>query len=224
MNYKPLTSFDLKIIALVTMIIDHIGVVFFKDVYLLRIIGRIALVLYAFMIAEGISKTHDVRSYLKKLFVFALISEIPFDLFFYNQVFYFDKQNILWTLFISATALAVFNSDRKLIEKIFAGLLSYIAATALNFEYSWYGVTLIFIFFFVRKAKTPLQLLYKYLSIEIASIIFSITNLFFQIFAFIGFIPILMYNGKLGKKLGTKYYWFYPIHLIILWICSLLIK
>ena len=62
-----LNSYHLKIIALVTMIIDHIGAIFYPDLVFLRIIGRIAFVLYAFMLVEGVYHTNNIHKYIKKI-------------------------------------------------------------------------------------------------------------------------------------------------------------
>lgn len=100
-----LNSFHLKIIALITMIIDHLGTMFFEEYFILKIIGRITFILYAFMLVEGCFHTKNIRRYLSKLFLWALISEIPFDLANYGVLFNFGHQNIFWTLFLSALSI-----------------------------------------------------------------------------------------------------------------------
>ncbi|MFA7532979.1 MAG: TraX family protein, partial [Tissierellaceae bacterium] len=89
--------FILKLIALTSMIIDHYGAIFHGDVILYRIIGRLAFPIYAFLLVEGYFHTRNVKKYGLRLFIFALISEIPFDYAFYGGLS-FVHQNIFFTL------------------------------------------------------------------------------------------------------------------------------
>ena len=77
-----MTSFWLKIIAAVTMLIDHTGAVFFPQLAVFHIVGRLSFPIYAFLAAEGASKTHRKSRYLLRLGIFALLSEAPFRLAF----------------------------------------------------------------------------------------------------------------------------------------------
>ena len=79
-----LSTFQLKWIAIITMLIDHIGAVLFPYELGYRIIGRIAFPIFCFLIVEGFSHTRDVRRYMVRLGIFALISELPYDLAFHG--------------------------------------------------------------------------------------------------------------------------------------------
>ncbi len=118
---KPMTGFHLKLIALTTMFIDHIGAVFFPQVTLLRVIGRISFPLYAFLIAEGCRYTRNRGRYALGLGVFALISEIPYDLAFHpeflenglwGQNFLFQT-NIFYTMFFAVASVHIFEVLRR---------------------------------------------------------------------------------------------------------------
>ena len=103
----------LKIIVLLSMIIDHYGAIFHSGVDMYRIIGRLAFPIYAFLLVEGYSHTSNVKKYASRLFLFALISECPFDLAFYSKL-EFMHQNIFFTLFIGLVLMCLLdNKDGK---------------------------------------------------------------------------------------------------------------
>jgi len=91
-NKFKLTSTDLKIIAIITMLIDHIGAVLLDtstiEYFACRIIGRLSFPIFCFLIIEGFTHTKNNKKYLLRLFIFAIISEIPFDLVFFNKFIY----------------------------------------------------------------------------------------------------------------------------------------
>ena len=118
---KPMTGFHLKLIALTTMFIDHIGAVFFPQVTLLRVIGRISFPLYAFLIAEGCRYTRNRGRYALGLGAFALISELPYDLALHpeflenglwGQNFLFQT-NIFYTMFFAVASVHIFEVLRR---------------------------------------------------------------------------------------------------------------
>jgi len=104
-----MTAFVLKVIATLTMLIDHVGAVFpLTFPMYFRFIGRIAFPVYAYMIAQGCKHTSNINKYLLRLGIFALISEIPFDLAFGNEISFISRTNIFYTLFLGTACIAVF--------------------------------------------------------------------------------------------------------------------
>ena len=103
---KGLSGSTLKIIEMVTMLIDHIGAAVLArmiiagnaDLYdayrTLRMIGRIAFPIFCFLLIEGFQHTKNAKKYAERLFLFAAISEIPFDLAFSAKVLEFQYQNV----------------------------------------------------------------------------------------------------------------------------------
>lgn len=110
--FSPVRKFDfgreiLKVIAIVTMTIDHIYVILYPDLMFLHIIGRLAFPLFAYLIALGIESTKKPKKYMMTLLSFALISQIPYFLAFEIQPF--ERLNIVFTLFLGALAIYFFN-------------------------------------------------------------------------------------------------------------------
>src|SRR5699024_2332190 len=95
-----LSGFQLKCIAILSMALDHTGAVLFPQEIWLRCAGRLAFPVFCFLIVEGFVHTHDVYRYMARLGVFALISEIPYDLAFRGVCLEFAYQNVFFTLLI----------------------------------------------------------------------------------------------------------------------------
>ena len=95
-----LNSFQLKCIAVITMIIDHTGAVLFPGELVFRYIGRISFPIFCFLLVEGFFHTRDMRKYMLRLGVFAVLSEIPYDLAFRGTMLEFSHQNVFFSLLI----------------------------------------------------------------------------------------------------------------------------
>lgn len=192
------------------MVIDHFGLIFFPSEGIYRIIGRVAFILFAFLLAEGTKHTKDFKAYLKRLFIWALISEIPFDLAMSGKVFNWEQQNIFWTLFLSALGIILLEKNKEIYFKILISSVIFFLALIIRVDYSVYGVAVILGFNFCKKIKInpiiPLTLLNLLASLFLNK---------FQFFGFLGFIPISLYNGKQGKKTGKIFYSFYAVHLLV---------
>ena len=106
----------LKIIATVTMIIDHIGYLLGKNYFYLRYIGRLSFPIFLFLIVEGYFKTKNYSKYLFRLFIFALISEIPFNLFRNDKIFYSSLQNVIWLFVFILLMFKIFEFIKKINE------------------------------------------------------------------------------------------------------------
>ncbi len=212
-SYKILSSFDLKNIALITMITDHIGFCFYPGAWWLRIVGRIAFVLYAFLLVEGFKNTSNLKAYKKKLFIWGLISEIPYDLVFYNSWFSVSGQNIFFTLLIGLIGLEFTEKTTNWILKALILFSTILVAYRLNFDYSAYGVSLIYLFYYFRNIKVL-----KFSTASIIGVMYGFSHFILQCFSFLGLIPIFLYNGKRGRKTGTIYYSLYAGHLLLFYL------
>ncbi len=228
-----LSTFSLKIIAVVTMFMDHFAYIFCQNhqtLYtLLRSVGRLSFPIFAFLIVEGFFHTKNRIQYGIRLGVFALISEIPYNLM-YGNIFDLKQQNVMFTLFIGY--LLIWGMDNiflfrvnypKMLVKhispshlnVVMGLLVIIGAhgTAylINSAYSYAGVMLIMCFYTFHK--------YHYGKI-ISNIVFNFgmyINVPMQWWGAVSVIPLALYNGKPGKrKWKYFFYWFYPLHILLL--------
>lgn len=207
-----MSSFWLKILAVISMIIDHVGAVLFPQIMVLRLIGRLAFPIFCFLIVEGFYHTSDYQKYLRRMLSFAFISEVPFDIAFYGSFPYNYHQNIFFTLSAGLVVIYFFDKYRK--EKPLLGLLALIvgllAADFLHFDYGSMGVALLFAFYCLRSAEGIAR--------KILFIAFIVILNFGgpQTYAILALIPVYFYNGKRGIKLKYAFYLIYPIHLAIL--------
>lgn len=208
-----MSSFQLKMIAVITMLIDHIGVVIFPDIIVLRIIGRLAFPLFAFLITEGYRHTSNFNKYLARLALLAIVSQYPFWL-----AFGFDSGlNIFFTLALGLIAIAFSEKFESIIPVILLASL----ADILGADYRFFGVFLIYLIHHFRYSYKLMLIsvsgLYGFFYLLIGLIISgSSTFYYIQLFALSSFIIIKTYNGEQGPKLKYFFYLFYPVHLLIL--------
>ena len=205
---QVLNGFHLKLIAACTMFIDHMGHTLFPTVLWLRCIGRLAFPIFCFLIAEGCVYTRDRRKYALRLLVFALLSEVPFDLMVGGTVWYPYSQNVLWTLL--AGALICWCVDWALRKKTPAAFLLTGAAVAAAFcllelagtDYRGWGMLLVVLFFSIG--------IMGGVSIELWSLA--------------ALLPLWLYNGRRGysnRAVQYGFYAFYPVHILILSLIAL---
>ena len=214
---KGLTGSDLKWIAIIAMAIDHIWA-FILEPYILdslasanlvnitmttRLIGRIAFPIFTFLLVEGYIHTRNLRRYIVQMGIFALISEVPFDLASKGVIFSSSNQNVFFTLLIGLLTIAIFDrfKERKYLKWLIP-IIGMTIATLLRTDYSAVGIVIIFVFYYFRDDKGLRNIL-------------VIPLLLLQATAVLALVPIQSYNGKRGKQNKFFFYIFYPAHLII---------
>lgn len=245
-DFRIINGFMLKIIALIAMLIDHLGVILYsydsnisiisESTYtIMRIIGRITFPIFCFMIAEGFYYTRNIKKYLIRLSVFALISQIPFSLAFYQTVFVLKKLNIFFTLVFGLLAIKSIDFFLRRIQTpknnplvlyafslIILILILYLAE-ALCLSYGAYGILLILVFYLFRipdKDFTTDSATLKYICTQFV-LVFILTYALsgeLQFYCLISFVFIIMYNRRKGPGLKYLFYLFYPIHLLLLYV------
>lgn len=208
MKSKIKSSTDvLKLIGITAMVVDHVGLFLFPGLIQLRVIGRLALPIFASGIADGFKYTSNLKAYLGRLFIVGAIVQLPVAYFTD-----FDMLNIMFTFIWGLLFLYCFEKKWYILS-----LLVLISTFIIEIDYGYYGVLLIFIFYYFQK-KSHILLLSS-----IATIFFAFHTQFHQIFLICGVILALYFPYKSFSISLTRYffYWFYPIHLFILLLIKL---
>lgn len=212
---KGLNTFTLKMIAIITMLIDHIGHVLFPEVMILRIIGRISFPIFAYVLAEGFVYTTDVKKYLLRLGIFALLSEIPYDLAIMGSVLEFSHQNVFFTLFIGVLVLYLMSQVKNIILQYGVVAAGILVCSLLHTDYSNIGILLIFIFYVFRERKIEKLLIVGLIFIGLTSGL--------QLYALLALPLLALHNREQGPKIKAFFYLFYPAHLLILYLVHLIV-
>ena len=228
-----MTTFQIKLIAVVTMLIDHIGVFFFPQAIFLRVIGRLSLPLFTWMIANGAYHTHNINKYLIRLFIFALISQIPFALANQYNPSIADPYrylNVLFTLFLGLLAIKIIKENNdKLIWLAITAICAF-AANILNTDYGAFGVLSIVLFYLFFNSKTYMIIsqavlffgnqIVNYLKFQHAVIdpLMPKIFLYIELFGLISLVFISLYNGKEGWKTKYLLYIIYPLQFLVIFL------
>ena len=229
-----MTVFILKIIAMISMVLDHVKYAIpstrcFPTEYF----GRLALPIFAFLISEGFVHTHNRYKYMLRILIFAIISQIPFYMFAkilaHNNV----RFNVLFTFEMALIGLSIIDFFKE-----YKGMLKWlkylIVLTSLSLilvfayyihpDYSWYGVACVWLFYIFRNNKLlisisfiMLNIAYYYIKVKEIGVAFSKKTYLSMIFSILPLVFVLLYNGKQGKKFKYFFYVFYPLHFIILY-------
>lgn len=246
---KGITGSTIKLIAIIAMFIDHIGAVILEkemmnrgagmmgdvDAMLasmeqnamlygvdtvFRLIGRIGFPIFCFLLIEGFMHTRNMKKYAGRLFLFALISEIPFNLAFSGKFIYTGYQNVFFTLLAGLLVMMGFRliEEKQNLHKALSVLLHLLilaagmaAAEFMNTDYSAFGVLTIAVMYYFRNKKT--------LSAVMGCATLTVMSLA-EITAFFAVIPISRYNGQRGWNIKWLFYAFYPAHILLLYLIS----
>lgn len=242
---KGITGSTLKMVAMLTMLVDHIaatiiyrsirhemmisGAVTLEQQYeyinghigiyavymIMRIIGRMAFPIFCFLLVEGFLYTKSKKKYAYRLGMFALVSEIPFDLATNGALCSFEGQNVFFTLLLGLLAMMclekIEKSQSKKSKRILFSILVFVLFMALAFllktDYAAGGILTIIVMYCFRQDKMK-RMAFGVLSLLSCGLI--------EGFAFVNLIFIRKYNGKRGSSLKYVFYCFYPVHLLVL--------
>jgi hypothetical protein len=237
--YFDISSAALHIIAMLSMLIDHTMKNVLEIDSWVFVLGRLAFPIFAFMAAEGYFHTHSYRKYILRLFVFAVISEVPYDLMKSGTIFDTYDQNVLWTFLFALLCIRLIDFV-KAKQKMWAYILTAVVVSLIGLavgslsyvDYGGMGVLMVLIFYFFHERKWWCMLaqfillflinvfMLGALSPVILVSVFGLqSEIPLQGFAVFSLIPIWMYHGRQGhhsRPFQYACYAFYPVHMIIL--------
>lgn len=230
-----MSVFVLKIIACISMFIDHTKFIFGNVDIVNKYFGRFAFPIYAFLISEGYVHTKNFAKYLGRLLIFAAISQIPAYLLFKPFLNVEPYLNIFFTLALGLIAIRFYDKVKNRPLAIILVILTAMIADLLHTDYGMLGVLLIAVFYIFRNHKMIMMLVaslilvvncllgipefspenFDYIRQQLILALFSVCSLLF----------ICAYNGKLGKSnkyIKILFYLFYPVHLLVFYITRLI--
>lgn len=213
----------LKVIACITMLLDHIGAIFVPGIPL-RAIGRLAFPIYCFLLAEGVSHTRSPGKYALRLLIGALIAELPFDLCLFGTVDFWH-QSVMVTLLLGFCALQCMKQVANPVLKLLSAVPFVVLAKYVHCDYGMFGVLMVVLFGITRELRGRSVL--QFLGMVIMCMLKTSRTLFvvlgvpitLQMVAALSIIPIALYSGEKrtnSKLLQWGFYLFYPVHLLVL--------
>ena len=232
-----LTAAVLHIIAMTLMLMDHLWATLLPAREWLTCAGRVAFPIFAFMAVEGYFHTRSFKKYMLRMLLFAVLSEIPFDLMYGGTWFYPVHQNVLWTFLLGLLGVWLMEQVRKkgktwmyLLVCVLVVLAGLVLGTLCMVDYYGVGVLTVFVFYFLHGRKWwcflgQLAALY-WLNVELLGGLMYPVQLFgmeFELcqqgFALLALIAIWLYRGRQGyhsKPFQYLCYAFYPVHMLLL--------
>ena len=215
---SALSSFVLRLIALVCMCVDHAGLALFPSASAFRCVGRLAFPLYCFLLAQGFAHTRDIRAYARRLLLLACVSEIPFDLLIFGRLSSAMEQNVVFSLLLGLLALC---AARALSARPLPCALSILAlmllAMVTQVSFGWLGVALCLAYGYAGGDKKRQALFTVLLTLLYSGVARGWVTI--SLCAALSAVPILLYNGRPGphgKALTFFFYAAYPLHLFAL--------
>lgn len=226
---KHLSGNAIKLIAIIAMTTDHFTWVIFPGlqtvwyVMCLHVIGRLTAPIMWFFIAEGCAHTRDIKKYILRLFVFAIISHFAYDFafgipFLPLSTGLFNQTSVMWSLFLAVVVIAI--TQRKDLPK-WVPIAAVIIGCILAFPSDWSTIAMICpVFLYFNRGNFRMQAMH----IMLWTLVYAVVYFIFlsKPYAFVQLgtcltLPILyQYNGQRGKWKGMKwlFYIYYPAHLV----------
>ncbi len=238
--FGGLTSNMLRAIAVLLMLSDHIWATYMSFGNWMTYIGRMAFPIFAFQISEGFVHTSNSKKYALRLLALAIVTEIPFNLFYSSRWFNPYHQNVLFTLLLGLLAIYVIDNLKKnktaknIALSVLWLVLICIGATLGFVDYGFWGMITVVMFYLLR--DFPFAWLAQLVAMVLINIVFfeglvvpvELLGKTFEIptqgFAVFSLIPIWLYGGKKGKSskiMQYGFYAFYPVHMLILYLIKL---
>lgn len=225
-------SNQLKLIAIIAMVFDHCMIVFMPHHYavyqFLRMPGKLTAPIMCFLIAEGYYHTSNLKKYMARLLIMSIVSYYPYVLCMeYNMGEFWKATDVMWSLLCGLAALAIYYWDIPILFK--CGLIGFCCLLAYSADWNYIAVLLVLFFGIFHEEKNQQTAAHIAISglyllqgalYDMPSVLSRIGILFS--------IPLLRrYNGRRGKKsklIQWSFYWFYPVHLLIIYFIKRIIE
>lgn len=238
-NGIEVTGTGLKIIAVVTMFLDHIALgpltnwilknkpsmsadtysFYYSFYHVLRAIGRMAFPIYCFLLVEGVAHTRNIRKYALRVLTVALLAEVPFDYLFYHRLFYWQHNNVLWGLLLGLICLHLYSLVEKYECSFALKMVIMCAGMAVAhftfLDYGEAGICCICLMSILNGEEPGIRVIAFMAGVGALAILSSTIELF----AMAMVVPIGMYRGGRGrdsKFIRKFFYLFYPLHICLL--------
>ena len=236
-NGFDLSAASLHILAMATMVLDHLWATVVPGNTWMTRVGRLTFPIFAFLIAEGLTHTRDAKAYRRRMLAAAILSEIPFNLMCASSPIYPFHQNVLWTFLIAMYMIAMTERAKERGGGLWAAavgiaavILGMLLGTVAMVDYFGAGVAMVMLFYFARGRRWYHFALQAagmyYLNVEMLKGLYYPVTLFGHEFEFyqqslalLALIPIWLYRGRQGhhsKAFRFVCYAFYPVHMLIL--------
>jgi hypothetical protein len=219
------------------MLLDHIWATVVPGQEWMTCVGRLAFPIFAFLAVEGYFHTHSFRGYALRLMLWAVISEVPFDLMYSGEVCFPYHQNVLWTLLLALLGIRMMEAVRADGKSWAYGLtavavvvLGWLVGSITMVDYYGAGVLTVFVFYFFRGRKWwclagQIVALFWINTVLLKGLFYTVTlfgvefEFYRQSFALLALIPIWLYRGRQGCH-SRAFHWacyaFYPVHMLVL--------
>ncbi len=223
-----MNSYFLKIFALIFMTIDHIGAV--SNIFEYRVVGRVSFPIFAFLLAESLTYTRNKGKFIIRLFIFAIITEVFFNLFInstieyidirdINSYFNSDYQNVMFTFFFSAVLIYIYELGLNKLRNIIFLILTIAIGIMFNSDYGAIGIALPFAFYIVKGDKLKSFIIVLFFSYYLYN-----SNIFLFLGAMVSFFFIVGYKrefitfkNKYIKNINKWFFYiYYPLHMLVL--------
>lgn len=228
---KGLTAFDLKLIAIIAMTLDHLAWVFLANDGLLsevlHLIGRLVAPLMCYLLVEGFHRSADVSSYLGRLLIFALLSQLPFSLYLIGignldeaDWTQFLVGNVLFSLAIALFSLRVWHKAWSWWQKLPIIMLMMLMVDGADYGGGLIFLALLFDVFYHQKQRLLMAYL---LGVPVFYwLVYGSEQTVLAWWVHLGVLLIMPliygYDGRQGRRLGGRYFFyaFYPVHLLLI--------
>ena len=237
-RFKTLDGRALKMIAVITMLIDHIGAALYytlselfgfadpsvrDQLYdVLRAIGRTAFPIFAFFLVEGFILTRSRFRYAVRLLIFAFLSEIPFQLAF-DAEFHFGFKNVIFTLLFGLITIGclehigvrrlLYSSAETTVAGVFGKVILSSVTVSLMMFLAW-----AFDSDYDYRGVLLIVIFYLFRDMRLLALVLGYLSFLWEPWSFVGFLLLLTYNGKRGRQHKYFFYVFYPAHLMLIWL------